>query len=63
MADAGLLKPDDEAAKLRQAQPFRHLAAQHTAFATAPALTGDDQHEGQAVVMGAVQEAGQGAMG
>jgi len=63
MADMRLLEADDEGAKFRQAQPFRHLAAEHAAFAAAPSLAGDDEHEGQAVIMGAVQEAGQGPVG
>ncbi|MGY4599729.1 hypothetical protein ACVWXL_007475 [Bradyrhizobium sp. GM22.5] len=63
MADAGFLEPHDEGAEFRQAQPFRHLTAQHAAFAAASALAGDHEHKGQAVMVGAVQEAAQRAVG
>ncbi|PWE75969.1 hypothetical protein XF30_03545 [Bradyrhizobium sp. SUTN9-2] len=63
MADRGFLEADYEGAEFRQAEPFRHLAAEHAAFAATASLAGDDEHEGEAVLMGAVQEAGQRAMG
>ena len=66
MADMGFLETDHQRAEFRQAQPLRDLAAQHTALglgATHFALAGDDEHEGQAVMMGALQEAEQRVVG
>src|SRR6201999_1649679 len=65
MADMRLLKADHQRTEFRQAQPLRHLAAQHTAlgFRAHFALAGDDEYERQAVAMGALQEARQRAMG
>ncbi len=63
MADMGLLEADDQRAELRQAQPMRHLTAQHPALGvTGDALAGDDKHEGQAIVMRALQKAEQHPM-
>src|SRR5579864_2648384 len=66
MTDMRLLEADDEGAEFRQAEPVRHLAAQHAALELAAAdlaLAGDHQHEGQAFAMGALQEAEQCMMG
>jgi len=63
MADMRFLEADDEGPEFRQAEPFRHLAAQHAALATRSAFAGDDQYEGEAVVMGALEKARQCAMG
>src|SRR5450631_4640240 len=62
MADMGFLKADHQRPEFRQAEPLRHLAAQHPAFVfrSDSALAGDDQHEGQAAAVGALQEAEQG---
>ena len=63
MADMGFLEADDQRAKLRQGQPLRHLAAQHTALGIpGDALAGDHKHEGQAIMMRALQEAEQRPM-
>src|ERR1700761_9540485 len=66
MADMGFLEADDQRAKFRQAQPLRYLAAQHAAFGLAAAdlaLAGDDEHEGVAFDVGALQESVQRTMG
>ena len=64
MADMRFLESDHQRAEFRQAEPLRHLAAQHAALGlgTDLALAGDDEHEGQAVAMGALQKAEQRAM-
>ena len=64
MADMGFLEADHQRAEFRQAEPLRHLTAQHAALGLGPdlALAGDDEHEGQPVMMGALQEAEQRAM-
>ena len=65
MADMRLLKTHHQRAELGQAQPLRHLAAQHAALGLAAdlALAGDDKHEGEAIVMRPLQEAEQRVMG
>ncbi len=66
MADMGFLEADHQRAEFRQAEPLRHLAAQHAALgiqATDLALAGDDQHEGEPVMVGALQEGEQHPMG
>ena len=66
MADMGFLEADHQRAEFRQAQPLRHLAAQHAALgfgAADLALAGDDEHEGQAVAVRALQERQQRAVG
>src|SRR5581483_7336926 len=65
MADVGLLVADHDAAELRQRQPERHLAAQNALlalFTAEAALAGDDEHEGRAIGVRAVQERKQRAM-
>ena len=64
MADMGFLEADHQRAEFRQAEPLRHLAAQHAAlgFGADLALAGDDEHECQPVMMGALQETEQRAM-
>ena len=65
MADMGFLKTDHQRAEFRQAQPLRHLAAQYAAlgFGAHFAFAGDDQHECQAIAVGALQEARKRAVG
>ena len=65
MADMRFLEADHQRTEFRQAQPLRHLAAQHPAFGFGAdfALAGDDEHEGQALAVGALQEAEQRAVG
>ena len=65
MADMGLFKTDDEGAEFRQSQPLRHLAPQYAAlgFGSDFAFSGDNQHETQAVAVGAMQESRQLAVG
>ena len=64
MADMRFLETDHQRAKFRQAQPLRHLPAQHAALGIAgDALAGDDKHEGEAIMMRALQEAEQRAVG
>src|SRR5579863_2299334 len=64
MTDMRLLKADHERPKLRLAQPLRHGAAQHPppGFGAHFALAGDDQHKGEAVMMRAMQKAGERTM-
>ena len=64
MADMGFLEADHQRAELRQAEPLRHLTAQNAALGLSAhlALAGDDEHEGQPVMMGALQETEQCAM-
>src|SRR6188472_1114416 len=64
MADMGFLEADHQRAEFRQAEPLRHLTAQHAALGLSAhlALAGDDEHEGQPVMMGALQETEQRAM-
>src|SRR5207237_597035 len=64
MADMGFLEADHQRAEFRQAEPLRHLAAQHAALGLSAhlALARDDEHEGQPVMMRALQEAEQRAM-
>src|SRR5690349_17509425 len=62
----GLLETRDERPELRQAEPVRHLAAEHATLELATAhgaLPGDHEDEGKAVAMGALQEAEQRVMG
>ena len=58
MRDVRFLEAEHDVAQLGQAEPVRHLAAQHAAFgfARAPTFAGDDEHEPRAVVLGAPQE-------
>ena len=65
MADMRFLKADHQRTEFRQAQPLRHLAAQHAAlgFGADLAFTGDDENESQALAVGALQEAEQHAVG
>ena len=65
MADMRLLEADHQRTEFRQAQPLRHLAAQHAAFGFTTAdlaLAGDDKHEGEAFAMRALKEAVQHTM-
>ena len=65
MADMRFLEADNKLAELRQAQPLRHLTAQHAAFgfgAAHLALACNDEDKGQAVSVGAPQESEQGVM-
>src|ERR1043166_9033406 len=64
MADMGFLEADHQRAEFRQAEPSRHLTAQHAPLGLRPdlALAGDDEHESQPVMMGALQEAEQRPM-
>ena len=65
MADVRFLEADNKRAELRQAQPLRHLTAQHAAFGFGAhlALARDDEDEGQAVSVGTLQESEQSVMG
>src|SRR5579859_1922371 len=65
MTDVGFFKADDQCPKFRLAQPLRHLAAKHAAlgFGADLALAGNDEHEGQAIAMRAMQKARQRPMG
>ena len=66
MSDVGFFKTNHNGPKLREVQPLRHLAAKYAAFgfrSHRAAFAGDDEHEGQALGMGALQEARQGAVG
>src|SRR5947208_12883461 len=57
MADMRFLKPDHQRAEFRQAQPLRHLAAQHPALgfrARCTTLAGNDENETQALAVGTV---------
>src|SRR5258708_33216441 len=65
MADMGFLKAYHQRAEFRQAQPLRHLAAQHATleFGAHLALAGDDEHERQALAVGALQKPRQCAAG
>jgi hypothetical protein len=64
MADMRLLEADHQRAEFGQAEPLRDLAAQYAAFGFAHlALACDDEHEGEAVMMRALQEAEQRPMG
>ena len=59
MTDMGLFEADHQRAKLRQAQPFRHLASQHPALgvrSNAAALSGDDQHKAKAITTRALKK-------
>src|SRR4029077_16570342 len=58
MADMRFLKSDHERAEFRLAQPLRHLAAQYASLGphAAVALAGDDEDEGEAIEMRALQE-------
>src|SRR6266702_2522612 len=60
MTDMCFLKADHQRAEFRQAQPLRHLAAQHPTLGFGPdgaALAGDDEHKRQAIAVGPLQEA------
>jgi hypothetical protein len=51
MRNMRILEANHENAELRQPKPLRHLAAEHTALASAfgaCALAGDDEHEARA---------------
>src|SRR5882672_8394491 len=65
MADMGFLEADHQRPEFRQAQPLRHLAAEHAALRLCShlALAGDDEHEGQPLMMRALQKSEQGVMG
>ena len=65
MADMRFLKADHQRAKLREIQPLRHLAAQHPTLGISSRATfaGNDEHERQAVAVGALQETEQLAVG
>jgi hypothetical protein len=65
MTDMGFLEADNQRAELRQAKPVRDLTAQHATFVFGTAdlaLAGDDEHEGHATTVGALQEAEQRVM-
>src|SRR3954469_11072398 len=64
MADMSFPEADHQRAEFRQAEPLRHLAAQHAALGLRPdlALAGDDEHKSQPVMMGALQKAEQRTM-
>ena len=64
MADMGFLEADHQRAEFRQAKPLRHLTAQHATLGLGAdlALAGDDEHEGQPVMMGALQKTKQRAV-
>jgi len=65
MADMRFLKPYHQRAEFRQAQPLRHLAAQHPAFGFNShfAFARDDEHECQALAMGSLQKSEQRTVG
>lgn len=65
MTDGRDIEADDQRTKLRQAQPVRHLTAQHAAldaFRADAALAGDDENEARAIGLRALQEHQQCAM-
>ena len=65
MADMRFLEADHQRTEFRQAEPVRHLAAQHPAFGFGAefAFAGDDENEGQALAVGALQKTEQRAVG
>jgi hypothetical protein len=65
MADMGFVKTNHQRTEFRQTKPLRHLAAQHPAlgFSSHFAFASNDKHEGQPIVVGALQKAEQRAMG
>ena len=65
MTDMSFLEPDHQRTEFRQAQPLRHLTAQHAALGLGAAdfaLAGDHEHKRKAVMMRALQESEQHAM-
>src|SRR4051812_17999142 len=66
MTDVSFLEADDERAEFRQAKPVRDLTTQHATLLFGAAdltFAGDDEHEGHAVAVGALQETEQRVMG
>jgi hypothetical protein len=66
VTDVSLLEADDEATKLRQAKPLRHMATKDASLrlrAGRSSLPGDDKNERHAIGVGVMQKIQQRAMG